>query len=776
VGSVGVGASARARARWVDAVPRILLVATATGLFAGLVLKWAGSAGSGDLVWTVTGVVGAGYALWSMVDSVRHGRLGVDAIALVALVGAITVGELLAAAVLSVMLATGRWLEGWAARRARRDLESLLDRVPGTAHRYAEGSLSSVPVSEVRPGDVLMVAAGEVVPTDGRLVGSSAVLDESALTGESLPVDRADGDQIRAGVVNAGDPFDLTVESRVDESTYAGIARLVAQAEATPAPFVRLADRYALWFVLVTAALAGAAWVIGGPHRAVDVLVVATPCPLILAAPVALVAGLSRAARIGVVIKDGGVLERLARCSTVCVDKTGTLTTGRPSLVAVATEGALASSEVLRLAASLDQVSPHVLAGALVGGASAQGLELTLPEHTEEVTGHGIRGVVGGRQVCLGRADWVGLSGHPDWAKAVSRQALLEGATTVFVGVDGAPAGALVISDPVRADARRTVRRMRNAGIRRIVMLTGDRQEVASAIAEVVGVDAVRAECTPADKVDAVELERQQAPTIMVGDGINDAPALAVADVGFAMGSRGATASSAAADIVLTVDRLDRVGEAAVLARRTLRIARQSVVAGMGLSLTAMGVALAGGLPAVWGALLQEVIDVTVIANALRAMSPDPSRLRLTDEDIAMGERFRTEHEMIRADIEELRAAADYLGRGQSADTMPRIGDIHRKLVDEVLPHEEAEDRQLYPALDKLLGGVDPTGAMSRAHVEIARQTRQLGVLLDDIGSGAPNPVDVAELQRLMYGLHAILRLHTIQEDESFLSLTDHGT
>jgi heavy metal translocating P-type ATPase len=732
----------------------------------------AGAASAGDMVWVAGGIVGAGFSLWTMLASLRRGRLGVDIIALLALVGALAVGEYLAAAVISVMVASGQALEAWAAGRARRDLRALLQRAPRLTHRYDGDTLAVVSVDALEPADLVVVGPGEVVPADGTLI-SAAVLDESALTGESLPVERAAGDPVHSGVVNAGSPFDLRVTARAAESAFAGVIRLVKQAEDSQAPFVRLADRYALWFLLVTAAVAGGAWAVGGASRAVAVLVVATPCPLILAAPVALVSGLSRAARRGIVIKGGAALERLARCTTVLIDKTGTLTSGRPTLAAVVPAGPLPPQDVLALAGSLDQVSPHVLAHAVVEAAVARHCQLTLPEHVVEVPGQGIRGVVDGRQVALGKAAWVGLGGLPAWAKTARRRAQLDGSVTVFVAVDGLPAGVLVLDDPVRPDAAKTLRGLRQRGIRRIVMVTGDRIEVADTIGAIIGVDEVLAERSPAEKLDAVVTERRRAPTIMVGDGINDAPALALADVGVAMGARGATASSEAADVVITADRLDRVGEARSLAHRSRRIALQSVIAGMAMSLAAMGLAAVGLLPVVWGAILQEGIDVIVILNALRALRPARADVQLDEQDAALTRRFQAEHLAIRSDIDRLRAAADNLDRLDPVQGVSEIRQAYQLLIEEVQPHEQAEQEELYPALDRFLGGSDPTGPMSRAHVEIAHQIRRLGQLLDDIGPEGPDSDDISELRRLLYGLYAVLRLHTTQEDESYLSLAD---
>jgi len=476
-----------------------------------------------------------------------------------------------------------------------------------------------------------------------------------------------------------------------------------------------------------------------------------------------------------VVVKGGGALERLARCTTLLMDKTGTLTTGRPTVTAIITADSYDPAEVARLAASLDQVSGHVLASAVVGAATARGCELVLPQEVEEVPGRGIRGLVAGHQVAVGKASWVGATGQPGWAKAARRRARLDGALTVFVAIDGVPAAVLVLDDPVRPDAARTIRALRDGGINRIVMVTGDRPEVADTVGAVIGVDEVLAERSPADKLDAVRLERGRAPVIMVGDGINDAPALALADVGVAMGARGSGASSEAADAVLTVDRIDRLGEARALAHRSVRIARQSVLAGIAMSLVAMAAAAVGWLPAVWGALLQEAIDVAVILNALRALRPGTSQTRLAATDTALTQRFAHEHQAIRADTEQLRAAADALGVLPPAQAMARVRQVYRLLVEEVGPHEQAEQEELYPAMDRLLGSRYATAAMSRAHAEIAHQIRRLGQLIDDIGPGQPDEDDIADLRALLYGLHATLRLHTTQEEENYLSLGEEA-
>ncbi len=750
----------------------LLLIVTAACLAAGGVAWLAGARGFADGAWLAAAAVGLGYALWSAADAIRHGRLGVDVIALLALAGAAAVGELLAAAVISLMLTSGRTLEAWASHRARRDLSALLDRAPRNARRYRGDQMETVPLEEIAAGDLLLVAPGDVVPVDGTVADAVAVLDESALTGEAKPAERVQGDRVASGVVNVGGPFRLRASDTAAESTYAGIVRLVTEAENSQAPFVRLADRYAMWFLPLTAVVAGAAWALAGPARAVAVLVVATPCPLILAAPVALVSGLSAAARRGVVVKSGAVLERLAQCTTLVLDKTGTLTAGQPELaeITVAGDGGLAAGDLLSLAASLDQVSGHVLAATIVRAAAERGGTLIQPADVTEVPGQGIAGTVGGRAVRLGRAGWAGAAESEPWVKAARRAARLDGALTVFIAVDGHPAGVLLLEDQLRPDARQTIRAVRRGGISRIVLATGDRAEAAEAVGALTGMDEVVAGLSPAAKLEVVRREQRLGPVVMTGDGINDAPALALADVGIAMGARGATASSEAADAVLTVDQIGRLGEVAGLARRTRRIAMQSVLAGMGMSLAAMGIAAAGLLPAVWGALLQEAIDVAVILNALRALMPPAPEIRLGPADTALTARFRGEHRTIRADVDQLRVAARALGE---PGAMARVRRVHELLAGEVWPHEHAEESVLYPALNRMLGGTDPTAPMSRAHAEIAVQIARLGALIDDIGDRPPDEEDIADLRATLYGLHAILRLHTVQEDETYLSLGD---
>ena len=756
-----------------------LFVVAVGCLVVGGLLALAGHQGAAGGVWAAATVLGIVPGVYWVVGTARQGRLGVDVIAVLAQVGTLAVGEYLAGAIITVMLASGRVLEARAGARAERDLRALVNRAPLTVHRYEDGGLSEHALDDVCPGDLLLIRSGEVLAVDGLVESDAAVLDESALTGEPLPVAHTTADPVRSGTVNAGAAFDLRATTTAAESTYAGVVRLVEQAQASSAPFVRMADRFAVWFLLISLSLAAVAWAVSGDAvRAVAVLVVATPCPLILAAPVAIVSGLSRSARVGVIVKGGGALERLAGGTVLLLDKTGTLTEGRPKVAEVVTAGAMASDVVLQQAASLEQVSPHVLASAVVRAGRERGLPLVLPEDVEEVPGHGVRGRVEGHEVAVGSAGWILPDGPPPrWVRNVRRRADLDGALTMFVAVDGEPVGAMVLDDPIRADAPRTIRALRRSGIQRVEMVTGDRADVAESVGAIIGVDLVLAERTPAEKVQAVIEAGRHGSTIMVGDGINDAPALALADVGVAVGARGATASSEAADVVLTVDRLDRLAEGIAIAQRSQVIARQSVIAGMTLSGLAMIAAAFGLLPPVWGAILQEVIDVAVILNALRALTPGRRHARRLDEPGSeLARRFSAEHATLRPDLDQLRVVADDLGSVDTDTAVAEVWHVYHFLADELLPHEEAEDEALYPAVAAVLGGTDPTGAMSRTHVEIGHHIRRLGRILDQLPAEGPDSDDLAEMRRLLYGLHAILRLHFAQEDEGYLSLAQPET
>ena len=598
-----------------------LLIIALLGLAAGTGLYLAGKPDLARIAWT-GGVIPVLAALVvEIVRSLWKGEVGLDVVAALSMSSALVFGEALAAAVVALMYSGGTFLESFAEGRARREMHDLLSRVPRTATRHRDGALDEVPLGEIAPGDLLLIRQGDVAPVDGTVESERAVLDQSAMTGESMPVRLMRGHEVMSGSTNAGEAFDLRASRRAAESTYAGIVRLVEDAQRSKAPMSRLADRYSVLFLVVTVALATAAWwMTADPIRAVAVLVVATPCPLILAVPVALVAGLSRAAHFGVLIKGARPLEALTQARTLVLDKTGTLTDGRPRIVSIETCAALLPEEVLYLAAAADQASKHPMAQAIVAAAHEKNMILPAPTDIREVPGEGVAVRVDGRSVVVGGTDFV----MRRIGSGVSHRGSKVGSALVAVAVDGQLVGNLVLADPLRLGTADFLARVRRRGIGRILLATGDRHAVAQAVAEGLGFDGIRAELTPDQKVLLVLTERKNGPVMMVGDGVNDAPALAAADVGVAMGARGAAASAEAADVVLLVDDLGRLLSGLDVAGQSRRIALESVIAGIGLSVAGMVAAALGYLNPVQGALLQEAIDIAVILNALRALRISP--------------------------------------------------------------------------------------------------------------------------------------------------------
>ena len=753
---------------------RVWLATSILGLASGGVLWFLDQPDAADVVWIITTVIALASLLRDVVIGLLRRQPGVDVIALLAMGGSLALEEYLAGAVLALMLASGEALESYADRRAHRELSALLDRAPRVVSRYEDDELVERPVDAVRRGDRLLVKPGAVIPVDG-IASTHAVLDESALTGESRPVERPAGDPIRSGAVNAGGAFDLLATTTAEESTYAGIVRLVQESERQRAPIVRLADRYAAVFVPITLVIAGIAWVTGDAVRALSVLVVATPCPLLLAVPIAIVSGTSRAAHRGIIVKGGGVLETLARAKVLVLDKTGTLTSGIPEVADIEvfpTAGSSGQDDVLRLAASLDQVSPHVLATALVRAARARGLELSFPTDVEERHGSGIVGTVDGHRVALGKSSYVSEGAPmPARAREVRRRSMLDGSSCIFVAIDGAVAGAVVIDDPIRPDAPRVIRSLRRAGIERVIMVTGDHPDVAESVGAALGVDRILSERDPAEKVEALEAEREAGTVVMVGDGLNDAPALAAADVGVAMGARGATASSEAADVVLVADRLDGLVDAIAIARRSRAIAIQSVILGMGLAFAFMIGGVFGLFTPAIGALIQELIDVAAILNALRALGGG-GRPAAGRETTDVAERFRAEHREFAPELARVRSVADRLGELAPADARRELEAVRLFVVERLPQHEEEEEAAVYPVVARLLGGEDPMSSMARAHIEISHLARVFRQLLEDLPDAGPTADDLVDLRRVLYGLYAILRLHFAQEEEAYAWLS----
>jgi len=523
-----------------------------------------------------------------------------------------------------LMLTGGESLEDAAAHRAKRQLTSLLDNVPTLAHRKtAGGRIVDVSIGDVVPGDRLVVRPGEIIPVDAVVDSLQGVFDESSLTGESLPVEKTRGDTILSGATNGKHAVDIIAVRAAKDSEYQAIVALVEQAASSRAPLVRLADRYAVPFTALAYLIAGIAWwASGDPVRFAEVLVVATPCPLLIAAPVAFMGGMNRAATKGIVIKDAGTLERLAAVTTAAFDKTGTLTMGKPDVVRIhSVTQEMSEEQILQHAASAEQYSTHVLANTIVEAAQSLGLNLLDVDNASEMATDGVRAVMGKQVVTVGKARFV----SPE--KKLQLPSLGPGETTVFVGIDGSYVGHIIVKDRVRGDAKHTIARLRTQGVRHALLVSGDNQQTVDEVAKVVGITDTYAECLPGDKVDIIS--RHDSPRVlMVGDGINDAPVLAAAGVGVAMGARGSTAASESADVVILEDRLDKVADAVDIGQRTVVIALQSIWLGIIISVGLMLVAAWGFLPAIFGALAQEAVDLIAILGALRAVK-EPRRVQL---------------------------------------------------------------------------------------------------------------------------------------------------
>jgi len=603
--------------------PYVLVALGVGGL--GLALQ---SFMEGDLTrWLVTGFAAFVALLQGiqMVRSLLRGHWGLDVLAVTAIVATLLVGEFWASLIIVLMLTGGEALEDAAAHRAQRELTGLFARIPQSAHRIeSDGSIQDTPADDIAIGDRLIVRPSEVVPVDGELVSDAGEFDEASLTGESLPVHLGAGDRILSGSLNGSVAVEMIATQIAGKSEYQRIVGLVEEATKSKAPLVRLADRYAIPFTVVAYAIAITAWIVSGdPVRFAEVLVVATPCPLLIAAPVAFMGGMSRAAKAGVVIKDAGTLERLSQVKTVAFDKTGTLTHGEPEVVALLPRGPVATTkELLALVASAEQYSSHVLARAIVEKAHADGLDLYESSRAEEIATDGVTADIQGKTVLVGKPAFVACSA-PD----VERYDIQPGETVVYVAVDGEFAGHVVLKDVLRQEAPAVLGELTRLGVTRLAMVSGDSKETTAHIAQELGIKEFHGECLPGDKVTIVEGLTPKR-VMMVGDGVNDAPVLAASDVGVALGAKGSTAASESADVVILVDNLAVVATALSIGQSTIRIALQSVWLGIIMSVGLMVVAAFGLLPAILGAFLQEVVDLVAILGALRAVRTPKVRER----------------------------------------------------------------------------------------------------------------------------------------------------
>lgn len=556
--------------------------------------------------------------IWDMIQDLRSGIYGVDILAATAIITSVLLREYWAGIIIVLMLTGGEALEDYAERRAKTELTALLTRAPRKAHILRGRKVVDIKASEVRTGDKLIVKPGEVVPVDAVIIEGTASFDESSLTGESLPVPHQVGDELLSGSINIDGAITIKALRTAKDSQFEQIVKLVRSAAASKAPFVRLADRYAIPFTLIAFVIAITAWVVSGQSiRFLEVLVVATPCPLILGAPIALISGMSRAAKHGIIVKTGAAMERLAAIKTLGFDKTGTLTVGRPEVDTVSAFAPFTEETVLSMAASLEQSSNHVLAKAIINRAKEQTIRVTKAKKVRELAGSGLSAHIQGKSVLVGR-----LTLMQDEAVTIPASFKSESIqqTATYIAIDGKLAGVITFKDELREETMSTLGHLKKLGIHNFLMVTGDNKTTAGQIAQKLGIDEVHAEALPADKIRAIEaVDRTKKPVGFVGDGVNDAPVLAAADVGIALGARGSTAASESADVVIMLDNFEQVATSISIAKRTFFIAKQSILIGIIISIGLMLIFSTGKFPPVYGAIVQEVVDVIVIFNALRA-------------------------------------------------------------------------------------------------------------------------------------------------------------
>ena len=574
----------------------------------GFILSFSSST-QANIAWSIGAALGLTLSIRWLIQAIREKILGSDVLAVLAIIATALTNEWFAASLISLMLATGRALELWAQGKASKHLDELMKRAPTFAHTVTDsGEVLDIPINDVQIRTRVLVRSGEIVPIDGTLE-EAALFDESALTGESLPVWREAGTSVSSGVINSGKAVVIVATSTAQTSTYANLIRLVADAKDQASKGVRLANVWAARFVPLALLIAIATYVFTQDiKQAVAVIVAATPCPLILAVPVALVAGISRAAQVGVIIKEGSAIEQLAQVDVVLLDKTGTLTEGGPRITNMVFSEGSNPDLVLSLAASLEQTSANIVARATVAEAKQRNLKLSMATEVEEVHGHGLSGVVDGHRVEVGQP-----------SLPLAPWATLSNALLIEISIDGSVQGYLGLDDPLRHDAHETVAHLKVLGVKRVLMVSGDRRATVEKTANELGVTEFFAECSPAQKLDILQAAKDstRGSVLVVGDGINDAPALAAADVGVAMGAKGTTAASQAASVVIVEDSIRRLASAIDISQLARTRALQASTIGMSLAIVAMLAAAFGYLSPSQAALAQELIDAASITWAL---------------------------------------------------------------------------------------------------------------------------------------------------------------
>ncbi len=583
-----------------------------------LSLDIAGADKTAHIILGISSLASVSILLYGMFQTLRDGSYGVDILAATAIVTSVLLGEYWAGIIIVLMLTGGEALEDYAEERAKTELSDLLKRAPQKATILKNGQQIVVPVSEVKVGDIIIVKPGDVVAVDAIILEGESSFDESSLTGESLPVEKIVGDELLSGSVNNEGLITAKAIRISKDSQYEQIITLVKNAANSESPFVRLTDRYSIPFTIISFTVAITMWVVTkDPTRFLQILVVATPCPLLLAAPIALISGMSRAAKNGIIVKNGTVLEKLAEVKSFGFDKTGTLTEGKPTVSSITSFDGHKEEYILALAAGLERQSTHVLAQAIVNAANTNKINIEKLSHIKEKSGHGIEARYKGKTIRIGNVRFINDENimMPDKFNPIKIQS-----TASFLSIDDRVVGVIEFQDEIRAESRATVDSLHEMGVRKTTMVTGDKPEVAEIIAQAAGIDSYEADCLPGDKIIAIEKLRKDFSSVaFVGDGVNDAPVLTASDVGIALGAKGSTAASEAADVVIMLDDISKVAQAREIAMRTFSIARQSILLGIGMSFGLMAIFSTGKFSPTLGAGLQELVDVAVIINALRA-------------------------------------------------------------------------------------------------------------------------------------------------------------
>ena len=548
--------------------------------------------------------------LMEIFEDWKSGRYGVDILAVIAIVSTILINNYWAEWMILVMSTGGETLEDYATGQASKELRSLLNNTPRIANKLVNGQITAVKVDELHIGDIVLIKPGQQVPVDGEIVKGTSSFDQSSLTGESVPVTKKPGDNLMSGSVNGDAAVQMKVTKEAKDSEYQSIVALVKSSQAQPAKFVKMADRYAVPFTIISLIIGGVAWAVSGDAtRFAEVMVVASPCPLLIAAPVALVSGMSSMSAHHIIVKSGPTLEKLARAKTFAFDKTGTLTENQLVVdQVVPAEDSVSKDELQGLAASVEQQSSHVIASSLV---KATNKDLIKPvTNLKETTAQGVEGDVDDKHVKVGKLKFVA----PDHEKIDINS------TAVFVSINDQFAGYITLMDEMRSETPDTIARLKRQGAQDIMMLTGDHKAVAEKVGNKAGINDIRADLLPSEKIKAIkEVPKDLRPVVMTGDGVNDAPSLTAADVGIAMGAKGATAASESADAVIMVNDLSKINDAVAISKHTMKVANIDVLTAIGVVIIIELIAFTGVIPAFWGAILQEVVDMITISLGLLA-------------------------------------------------------------------------------------------------------------------------------------------------------------